>query len=111
MKSNLTKCPTTGEILLYDKLFEGKRVVVSPEMLKDYDLAPTSGVVKGLDGTLIDITQNILTMSSSTTDHNHDDLYSKLDHTHEEFSTKVNVIKSTTEPIDANLGDIWIEGE
>ena len=91
MKSNLIKCPETGEILLYDKLFEGERIAVSSEQIKHYDLAPTSGVVKGLDGTLIDITKKILVKSGSTDDHHHDNKYAKLDHTHNEYALTQNV--------------------
>ena len=91
MKTNLIKCPETGELLLYDKLFDGERIVVATEDLKNYDLAPRSGVVKALDGTLIDITKKIMGRSSSATDHHHDNKYSKLDHNHSEYALIQNV--------------------
>ena len=86
VQTNLIVDPITGEILEYDKLFLGIRSVVTPEQLENYDYYPISGVVKSLDGSLIDMTKIYQAFGAArfSSSHNHDDVYSKLDHNHDE---------------------------
>ena len=70
-KSNLIIDPATNETLLLSELYKGNRIVVTPEQMEHYNMSPTSGVLKNLDGTYINLVEHILQMSNNSSNNNY----------------------------------------
>ncbi|WP_294402660.1 hypothetical protein [uncultured Clostridium sp.] len=58
--SNLIKCPTTGDILIYSDLLKGIRTIVTDEQLRNHPMHPQSGLIKDMNGNLISIVDLLL---------------------------------------------------